>query len=427
MKKIVDFLKFTWKERPRIVLLVGGGALLCAFLLMGGEDSVVLEAPQKISKPKMEGLQAAVDPRDVWVDGISREMRELEERVGGTRSKESEEMRQALEDLGKEVLALKAQRDHQVQTKQTATEPQVRVVNKEPEEAPPQTKRMVHLHQTVARKTGNEKDPKNYVPSTAHARAVLLTGIVAETGTESAAEPQPILMRLVDNSLFSKWDKNVQIKDAVLIGSCHGHLSSERAKCRLEKISLTNSKGEIVERPVEGWLIGEDGRPGLLGEVIDKSGAVTRMAMLNGILGGVASFFQNQASSSVFPVSPISGASKALTGMGAMKAGAASGVGSALQKLADYAIKRAEQMNPVIVVDSGRVIDIVFNKGFNLTDASSAEVAAAAPPKGVRTQSGSPQFSGAGVAGTREGGWNDATASMKNLAMGREFGAEGTF
>ena len=127
-----------------------------------------------------------------------------------------------------------------------------------------------------------------------------------------------------------------------------------------------NNSGDIVEKPVEGWLIGEDGRPGIKGDVIDKASDVTRMAVLNGILGGMANFFQSQATSSIYPVSPISGQANALAGKDALKAGAASGVGNALNKLADYAIKRAESMSPVIVVGSGRIIDVVFRKGFDL-------------------------------------------------------------
>ena len=208
------------------------------------------------------------------------------------------------------------------------------------------------------------------MPSGAFARTVLLTGVVAETGTDASSQPQPILMRLVDHSIFSKGVYNEEIKDAILIGSCHGQISSERAICRLESVSLSTGKGEIIEKPVEGWVIGEDGRPGIKGDVVDKASDVARMAVLNGILGGIAGFFQNQAMSSVYPVSAITGQANALKGTDALKAGAASGVGSALQKLADYAIKRAEQMNPVIVVGSGRVVDVVFKQGFAIHEGS---------------------------------------------------------
>jgi conjugal transfer pilus assembly protein TraB len=143
--------------------------------------------------------------------------------------------------------------------------------------------------------------------------------------------------------------------------------------CRLESVSLMSKEGKIVERSIEGWIIGEDGRPGIKGTVVDKASNIARMSVFNGILGGMASFFQNQASSSIYPISPIIGQTNALKGSDALKSGAASGVGNALQKLADYAIKRAEQMNPVIAIGSGREVDVVFKKGFLLEDEQSAQ------------------------------------------------------
>ncbi len=92
------------------------------------------------------------------------------------------------------------------------------------------------------------------------------------------------------------------------------------------------------------------------------------MAVLNGVLGGIAQFFQNQATNSIFPVSPITGQQNALKAQDSLKSGVYAGTGNALEKLDDFAIKRAESMSPVIVVASGRVIDVVFKKGFDLRD-----------------------------------------------------------
>ncbi|WP_342638750.1 conjugal transfer protein TraB [Orientia tsutsugamushi] len=50
------------------------------------------------------------------------------------------------------------------------------------------------------------------------------------------------------------------------------------------------------------------------------------------------------------------------------QSGAYSGASNAFDKLADFAIKRADSMSPVIVVASGRVIDVVFKKGFDLCE-----------------------------------------------------------
>ncbi len=105
------------------------------------------------------------------------------------------------------------------------------------------------------------------------------------------------------------------------------------------------------------------------------------MAVLNGVLGGIAQFFQNQATNNIFPVSPITGQQNALKAADSLKAGVYAGTGNALEKLADFAIKRAESMSPVIVVASGRVIDVVFRKGFDLRDnKEAAKVDRVLPP-----------------------------------------------
>lgn len=120
---------------------------------------------------------------------------------------------------------------------------------------------------------------------------MLLTGTVIGTRTNNAALPEPIMLRHVATATFSEGYKTEQIKEAILIGSCSGDISSERGKCRLETLSLLNRDGEIIGKRVEGWLIGEDGRPGIKGFVVDEFSKLARMAALNGESSGIAQFF----------------------------------------------------------------------------------------------------------------------------------------
>ncbi|SPP24753.1 conjugal transfer protein [Orientia tsutsugamushi] len=50
------------------------------------------------------------------------------------------------------------------------------------------------------------------------------------------------------------------------------------------------------------------------------------------------------------------------------QSGAYAGASNAFDKLADFAIKRADSMSPVVLIASGRVIDVVFKKGFDLCE-----------------------------------------------------------
>ena len=48
--------------------------------------------------------------------------------------------------------------------------------------------------------------------------------------------------------------------------------------------------------------------------------------------------------------------------------GAAGGLGNAMEKLADYNIRRAEQYHPVLQLSAGTVVEIVFLRGFYLSE-----------------------------------------------------------
>lgn len=224
--------------------------------------------------------------------------------------------------------------------------------------------RLVHLTRGGP-ETMLPKTVDSYVPAGTYVPGILTSGVVAPTSTEAQGNPLPILVRLVGKGTLPRGFPS-DLKDAVVMGSCYGDLSSERALCRLHKLSLTERNGEIFESPVEGWILGEDGRPGLKGDVVDRAGKVAREALVAGILSGMAGFFQQQASQSSSPATLLT-PQKSLEVPDLMKGGAARGASSALEKLADFSIRRAEQMQPVILIASGRRVDVVFKEGLDLS------------------------------------------------------------
>lgn len=401
------------KENPKLTGL-GLGVFIVLLLWLFSGSSTIHTPEALIHKPEVSGVKASVDPRDIWTDAIGKEISALSNKMEDAFKAQAENHKSAITELKKDMDGLRS--DNKADSK----EAEIKVKQEEPSEPEKQEPQMVYLHQNFNQEV--HKDTDDYVTSGSFARAVLLTGVVAETGTESAGTPQPILLRLVDVGIFSKGYKTKQIKEAILIGSCYGNLSSERAMCRLESLSLKNSDGDIVERPIEGWLIDSaDGRPGVKGDVIDKSSNMARMAVLNGILGGMAGFFQAQATSGVYPISPISGPANALGGLASVKAGASSGVGNALQKLAEYAIKRAEQMSPVIVVGSARIVDVVFRKGFQLKDITpinnTTNVTSVSDKKEKAQTPTAPPVSTEGD--KRNKGYNQAVNSLENFQMNK--------
>lgn len=209
------------------------------------------------------------------------------------------------------------------------------------------------------------KNAAMYVPAGSHSKAVIVSGVAASTSTASQGNPQPVLLRLVDEGNLPRGFKS-RVKDAVLTGACYGDISSERVLCRLETMSWVEKDGSIAEKKVEGWIYGEDGRAGLRGEVVDRAGEVVRESFAAGLMSAVSNFIKFEATSSVYPTSPF-GVTNAMTGKDVAQGAVASGAGNAFDKLAEFAIKRAEQMQPVIMVSAGRVVDVVFKSGFDLS------------------------------------------------------------
>lgn len=159
--------------------------------------------------------------------------------------------------------------------------------------------------------------------------------------------------------------------------------------------------GQIIETDVSGYITGEDGKNGLAGVVVDRSGRMISRAMIVGILSSVGNVVQGFAAAklneslasklgngggiqnNVMTADPRNNM-QGLSGMGSSGGGAGSGVnlgGGAFDKLADYYIKRAEQLQPVIQINAGRVVHIVFTKGSNLGTENLLQVASSSTPK----------------------------------------------
>lgn len=247
----------------------------------------------------------------------------------------------------------------------TSTIPQSRLSGITPHSTYPKKKGSKIIHLVGGGGSNSHKPADIYLPTGTYCKAVIDVGVAVSTATNSQGNPEPIRLRLVDNGNLPGGLKS-QVKDAVLIGACYGDISSERARCRLESLSWRDKHGTQIEKRIEGWIVGEDGVAGIRGKVVDRSGDIAREAFGAGLLSAAASFLKYEATSSVYPVTPF-GQTNALGKGDVLKGAVGTGASSALDKLAEFSIKRAEQMSPVIYVASGRVVDVLLKSGVDLT------------------------------------------------------------
>jgi len=193
-------------------------------------------------------------------------------------------------------------------------------------------------------------------------RGTLLGGLDAPTGGQAQSNPHPVLIRLSDNSVLPNRFRG-EYRDCFVVAAGYGDIASERAYLRTESLSCVRSDGAALEVKVQGSVYGEDGKVGMRGRLVTKQGQMLANALLAGVVSGIG---QGLATSSTsYATSPL-GTIATVDGADAFRAGVGTGVGRALDRLAQYYIKLAENTFPVIEVDAGREIDVVITKGVRI-------------------------------------------------------------
>lgn len=193
-------------------------------------------------------------------------------------------------------------------------------------------------------------------------RGTLLGGLDAPTGGQSQTNPHPVLIRLSDNSVLPNRMRG-EYRECFVIAAGYGDISSERAYLRTESLSCVRADGAALEVRIQGTVYGEDGKVGLRGRLITKQGQMLANALLAGVVSGIG---QGLATSSTEYSTSALGTVATANGSEAYRAGLGNGVGKALDRLAQYYIKLAENTFPVIEVDAAREVDVVITKGVRI-------------------------------------------------------------
>ena len=206
----------------------------------------------------------------------------------------------------------------------------------------------------------NPKSTKNYVPEGTYLTGYLLGGIVISTALNTADEnPVPITIQLVDRGNLHK-DNPLDASKCKIHGSSKGDISSERVTIRLEKM-VCEENGHFITTHIIGQIYGPDGFNGIKGKVISTSSKHLKNALLGSMISGFSSSVKGNESMILSSGGLLStektGAKEAL------KMGALSGGSNAGEKLADYYLRQAEAMSPVITIPAGVRVNAQITKG----------------------------------------------------------------
>lgn len=211
----------------------------------------------------------------------------------------------------------------------------------------------------------DEKDARGksllYLPSGTFAQARLLNGATAPTRGQGSGNPVPILLELTDSAVMPNLYK-AGIKRCFVTANATGELASERVLVRLDRLSCIDENGGAVDKKIQGYVSGEDGKTGLRALLVTKSGQAIANALFTGTLAGLGKAVSLASENSTTSIT----GTISTTVTNPWRAGVGEGASHAMDRITDYYLKLASDMFPVLEVDSGRKVEIVISNGLSI-------------------------------------------------------------
>lgn len=202
-----------------------------------------------------------------------------------------------------------------------------------------------------------------YLPSGSFMPAVMLTGIEAGTAESSQGDPQPVLLRIERGAILPGYAR-YQVTACFALGSAHGSMSTERAYIRLARIScIDKNKHLVIDAPLKGYAVDSDGMFGLRGKLVERQGALLAKSLLAGFASGLSNAL-GQAQGTAY--TGTFGAGSTISGSSALKGAAFGGGSKAADQLAQFYLKQAQAIFPVVIVKPRRKVTLVLTDGASL-------------------------------------------------------------
>lgn len=198
------------------------------------------------------------------------------------------------------------------------------------------------------------------LPAGPFAPVSLLHGLEAGTSSSTQSNPMPVLLNIQENAVMPG-NASYKLRNCFVLGNGYGDLSSERVYVRLNRISCVDKKDRMVlSQEVQGYLVDSDGKLGMRGIIYDRQGAALGKSMLAGFAQGLASAL-GSAQSTVSSNLTTGLTSSSISGGAAIRASGLQGAQQATAQLADFYLKEAQNIFPVIGIDAGRTATLVFS------------------------------------------------------------------
>lgn len=215
------------------------------------------------------------------------------------------------------------------------------------------------LPEAAARQTMRRNPNAGLIPAGAFAPISLLNGLDAGTSSATQTNPLPVLARITDHATLPGAAR-FRLKSCFILGTGFGDLSAERVYIRISRLSCVDREDRLVlSQEVQGYIVDSDGKIGMRGTVTDRQGARLGKALLAGFAQGLAGAL-GQAQSTVTTAAATGATTQAIGGDAALRAAGLQGAQAATSQLAEFYLREAQSIFPVISVDTGRTGTVVF-------------------------------------------------------------------
>lgn len=265
---------------------------------------------------------------------------------------------------------------------------------------------------SLARNSG-QREQEFYIPMGAILSGTLLTGVDAPaSGSAAKKDPFPALFRIKREAVLPN-SGLLDIRECFIVASAYADLSSERVYMRAEGLSCYRSDGAIIEASMDAFATGTDGKAGIGGTVVEKTGQLVARSLMAGFVSGMATAFKPQQSQQV-QLSTSNTSNGGNTGftypdpafvLGNSLLGGAS---SAADRVATIYEDLARQIVPVVSISAGIPVDFIMTRGATLRfkrvgEISGSRVAGSSQQQGQGGQRGQGENVTTSVSGSTGG------------------------
>ena len=200
---------------------------------------------------------------------------------------------------------------------------------------------------------------ETFIPPGTFCKVSTLVGMEAPTGGQAQTNPVPAQFEVLEDCTLPNGRK-APLKGCFVTANGYGDLSSERAYIRLDRLSCIDDDNNAVDIAVRGFVVGEDGKPGMSGTIVNKQGTAIANSIYAALASGTGRALRNSGTSQT--LNPLGGVTETTTD--AFRAGMGEGVAKGFDAISAYYLKVAEKLFPTVSVASMRTVEVAFNRGF---------------------------------------------------------------